>query len=172
MKVLSDSECNAPAKVSECNSLVCPSEVINENWGEPFKMPSSEPDLSATEAYRFSWRSSFDGKAVIDIRQIKDSMIVRSWLARSRLQSPAEIVKDCSPADWAGLQRALLDSRFWSLPPHDDRIGLDGAWWTIEGYLGNRYHSVERWCPPGGLRKLGKLFFAIAGSHFASVELY
>lgn len=36
---------------------------------------------------------------------------------------------------------------FWSLPTHDDQIGLDGAEWIIEGYKNGTYHFVTRWTP-------------------------
>jgi hypothetical protein len=74
--------------------------------------------------------------------------------------------------DWEKLQRALMISNFWSLDTADEQLGLDGAQWLIEGRRGDIYHSVERWSPRGAVRDLGCLFFALAGTPLASIELY
>ena len=50
--------------------------------------------------------------------------------------------------------------------------GLDGADWLIEGRRKDIYHAVHRWSPCGKIHDLGRLFFAMAGSPLADVELY
>ena len=74
--------------------------------------------------------------------------------------------------DWEELQRSLVISNFWSLDSADNRLGLDGADWLIEGRRGDEYHQVERWSPQGAIHNLGRLFFALAGPSFANVKRY
>jgi hypothetical protein len=66
----------------------------------------------------------------------------------------------------------LTISDFWSLDAADEQFGLDGAWWLIEGRCDDTHHSVERWSPRGAVRDLGCLFFALAGTPLADIELY
>ena len=40
---------------------------------------------------------------------------------------------------------------FWNDPPLDDRIGLDGEHWIVEGVRNGRYHLVDRWSPEKGV---------------------
>lgn len=56
--------------------------------------------------------------------------------------------------DWVWLSEELESINFWNLPVKDDRSGLDGATWFIEGRKLNdhecskrKYHLVARWVP-------------------------
>lgn len=118
-----------------------------------------------SEGYRFLWASSFNGAALVDIARRDDLVELRSRvLGRSRLyrKGPA-VLSTHSPEDWEKLQQALTISCFWSLNPTDERTGLDGAQWLIEGWRNDTYHWVDRWSPAGKVRILGGLFFALAG---------
>ena len=77
-----------------------------------------------------------------------------------------------SAADWGRLHRTLDAAKFWSLDASGNRSGLDGADWLIEGRRKDIYHAVHRWSPCGEIHDLGRLFFAMAGSPLADVELY
>jgi len=45
----------------------------------------------------------------------------------------------------------LLDkANFWHLPVRDERSGLDGATFIIEGVKGGKYQVVKRWSPEEG----------------------
>lgn len=53
----------------------------------------------------------------------------------------------------------LLDkANFWHLPAGDERVGLDGATWTIEGVKDGKYQVVERWSPEEGPYREAALF--------------
>ena len=128
-----------------------------------------------SETYRFLWRSSFNGAAFVHIACCGSTVELRSRvLGRSRLyQKEPAITATLSSDDWEKLQRALTISNFWSLDATDDeRFGLDGAQWLIEGRRGNVYHSMDRWCPRGAIYDLGRLFFALAGPPLADIRLY
>jgi hypothetical protein len=130
--------------------------------------PLCRPRKTNHEVYRFIWRSSFDGDAVVDITR-KDQAIALRWKRTFTAAAPSVTL---SLNDWEELQRALKAARFWSLDNAEKQWGLDGAQWLIKGRRGDIYHSVDRWSPEGAVHDLGRLFFALAGSPLASVELY
>ena len=75
-----------------------------------------------------------------------------------------------SMEDWGRLQSALIDASFWALEARDDRLGLDGAWWTIEGRRKEIYRCARRWSPDGAIWRLGRMFFDLAG--LTHVKIY
>jgi hypothetical protein len=129
---------------------------------------------TAAEAYRFIWRSSFNGKAVVHIARESDSITLRwEYLAlRVSAASDAPPIVTLSPVNWNRLQRSLTVAKFWSLDAMDEVDGFDGARWLIEGRYGETYHAIDRWSPRGAVRELGRLFFALAGLPLAEVRLY
>jgi hypothetical protein len=45
----------------------------------------------------------------------------------------------------------LLDkANFWDLPVRDERFGLDGTTFIIEGVKDGKYQVVKRWSPEQG----------------------
>jgi hypothetical protein len=53
----------------------------------------------------------------------------------------------------------LLDkANFWHLPARDERVGLDGAIWIIEGVKDGKYQVIERWSPEEGTYLEAALF--------------
>ena len=67
-------------------------------------------------------------------------------------------------ADWARLQSKLEEAGFWASPEWDERVGLDGETWVIEGRRGDTYHCSSQWSPPAGsYRDLGCVFAELAG---------
>jgi hypothetical protein len=140
------------------------------------------------EVYRFIWRSSFDGDAVVRIGRQDDEITVR-WVYRwFRTPSPddAPPVVALTLADWARLQDALAAS-FWALDPDgvewpidgDEQQtiaaviasrGLDGSDWLIEGRRKDVFRAMIRWSPRGTLHDLAKLFFELAGPPLATIK--
>jgi Zn ribbon nucleic-acid-binding protein len=50
------------------------------------------------------------------------------------------------------------------MPVADDRQGLDGETWIIEGAHEDKYHAVHRWCPgQRPLLKIEKFLKAVSG---------
>ena len=124
------------------------------------------------EAYRFIWQDSFNGDALVHIASTGDTIRLRSTRfyspLRQRVLSNSLLLV---PDDWETLQCALKTCNFWALDTTEERFGLDGAWWLIEGCRADVYHSVSRWCPRGAFRDLGRLFFALAGTPLAGLNL-
>jgi hypothetical protein len=76
------------------------------------------------EVYRFSWRSSFDGDAVVRIGRQVNKITLR-WPCRCfRLPGVDDTppVVPLSPADWARLQDALIAASFLAVDPMKDRF--------------------------------------------------
>jgi hypothetical protein len=142
-------------------------------WAEE---PLCRSMRTETEVYRFTWRSSFDGDAVVRIGRQGDEIALR-WVYRwFRIPSPddAPPVQSPTPEDWARLQEALAAACFWMLDADEGPIvrGLDGSDWLIEGRRKDIFRAVSRWGPRGALRDLGKLLFEMAGSPLAEVRVY
>jgi hypothetical protein len=129
---------------------------------------------SEAEVYRFIWRSSFDGDAVVRIGRQGDAITLRWRYDWFRVPAPDDAPAEAalSFADWARLQDALIATDFWALDPVDEAQGLDGAQWFIEGRRGKVYRGVSRWSPRGAVHALGRLLFVLAGPPLSKVELY
>jgi hypothetical protein len=133
--------------------------------------PLCESMKHTVEEYRFVWRSSFDGEAMVQIGRGGKNIII-DW-ARSDFSHGNGRYWHCikRPA-WEKLETALLAASFWSLDAVDDRHGLDGAQWLIEGRRKDVYRAVRRWSPEGAVYDLGRTFLDIAGLPIADIELY
>src|ERR1051325_907673 len=123
------------------------------------------------EVYRFTWRSSFDGDAVVQIGRGGKNIIL-DWACSSFTYGNGRFWNCIDEASWRRLEDALLDAGFWCLNPHDNRRALDGARWTIEGRRRAVYRVVERWSPHNAVYELGRMFFDLAGPPIAGTRLY
>jgi hypothetical protein len=146
--------------------------------GRAFTLADEEPLCgtmgSEGEVYRFIWRSSFDGNAMVRIGRQGDAITLRWRYDWFRVPAPEDAPTEAplSPSAWHRLQDALIAANFWALDPVDEQHGLDGADWLIEGRRGNVYRGVSRCSPQTELQLLGGLFFTLAGSPLATVRLY
>jgi hypothetical protein len=111
------------------------------------------------EVYRFTWRSSFDGTAVVRIGRRGDEITLRCVYRSSLFGDADRRQVPLTMSDWGRLQDALIAMSFWALDPEERRLGLDGSDWLIEGRRKNIYRAVSRWSPDGAIYDLGKLFF-------------
>jgi hypothetical protein len=69
-------------------------------------------------------------------------------------------------------REALIAVSFWALDPEERRLGLDGSDWLIEGRCKDIYRAVSRWSPRDEVvRNRGNLFFELAGSPLARIEI-
>ncbi len=48
---------------------------------------------------------------------------------------------------WHGLHAAFAVAALWQLPARFDRVGFDGAFYTIEAYCPGHRRTIERWSP-------------------------
>ncbi len=123
-----------------------------------------------TEVYRFTWDSSFDGDAMLRIARLGDEIRLSRVYRPSQFARTERCEASLTPCDWARLQDALIAANFWTLDPHAEAHGLDGACWTIEGRRKNIFRAAHHWSPGGELRDLGRLLFDLAGLN--KVKIY
>jgi hypothetical protein len=59
---------------------------------------------------------------------------------------PAEVKQRLlAGAEWQRFAEEVAAAKLWQLPTRDESTpGLDGEVWTIEGFLGGRFHFVRR----------------------------
>ena len=114
---------------------------------------------SEGQVYRFAWRSSFDGNAVVRIGSQDCAITLRWRYDWFRTPTPDDAPADAalSPGYWARFRDALIAANFWALDPIDEAQGLDGAQWFIEGRRGKVYRGGSRWSPRGEVHALGRL---------------
>ncbi len=124
------------------------------------------------EVDRFTWRSSFDGDAVMRIGRQGDEITLRCVYRFSVFGDADRRRVSLTMSDWGRLQDALIAASFWALDPEELRLGLDGSDWLIEGCRKDIYRAVSRWSPDGAIYDLGSLFFELAGSPLAEVRIY
>ncbi len=115
--------------------------------------------------------SSFDGRAMVRIGHHEDAVALR-WRYDRFLSTETGEETGLPLGSWTRLQAQLDAARFWTLPPQNDRIGLDGARWLIEGRRGDVRHQVRRWSPDGEVHALGQPFFELAGPPLSKLRLY
>jgi len=86
--------------------------------------------------------------------------------ARKYAPLPPRAVRVDGPG-WQQARQLVTDPHFAQLPPVD-AIGLDGATWTVEACVGNRYTFVQRWDPKatdsGAFVRVARELVALTGS--------
>ena len=107
---------------------------------------------SPGETYRFLWLRTFHHPIVIRIVCVeKGCEIVARRAAGTGGYEPGAVVerkvRKLSEGDVARLRELLTRARFWRPQPPNDRIGLDGAMWVLEGRRGQSYHVWDVWSP-------------------------
>jgi hypothetical protein len=137
----------------------------------PKKGPLCRSMEHTVEVYRFTWRSSFDGDAVVQIGR-GGKNITLDWACSSFTYGNGRFWNCIEEVSWHRLEDALLAAGFWCLDPIGERYGLDGATWAIEGRRRDVYRAVERWSPHDAIYDLGRTFFDLAGPLIADIRLY
>ena len=129
------------------------------------------------EVYRLEYSSTYHGPMIVRLQRKDDTY---SLTARTMTQEESRTASDCvySPDtkrpwkcalgrihkevsrplrhdEWNEFKKLVSQASFWDLPQVSDRLGHDGAWWTLEGMDADRQHRVSRWSPePGAYRAL------------------
>ena len=134
--------------------------------------PLCEGVEQEVEEYRFTWRSSFHGSAIVHIGRGGNSLLI-DWV-RHDLANFGRYRRYTEATTWPRLEAALLAASFWSLDSVGDEnlIGLDGTDWLIEGRRRDVYRAVRRWSPGGSIYDLGQAFLEVAGPPIVDIELY
>ncbi|MEO7925064.1 MAG: hypothetical protein ABIR30_15385 [Chitinophagaceae bacterium] len=106
------------------------------------------------ETYRFTWHSSFDGVEIYRIEKLngKYKVVTKKFGDRDTVPSIREF--SISSRTWNNIIDSLSINGFWTYPSSNERNGLDGATWILEGFkpikdecTEKNYHRLTRWSP-------------------------
>src|SRR3546814_7584287 len=109
------------------------------------------------EEYVFHLEPAFDSPTLVRVRRHGGGAVMDASHGRFSRHEARRVL---SAEEWTSLAAAVAEAGFWSLPEaDDDRLGLDGETWMIEGRQGDRRHRIVRWCPTDeAVIRLGRLF--------------
>lgn len=65
--------------------------------------------------------------------------------------------------EWKDFETLLSNCSFWTSKSDIEALGCDGAEWTIEGHLKDKYWFVNRWSPRDNFRKEGEYLIHKSG---------
>ena len=114
---------------------------------------SKESDL---ESYRFLWLRSFHQPVVVRLTIGKEGtgLLVAKITNGAGGYRPGVMIKNqeisISREEVSKFLKELNEMKFWNLSFKDEKIGMDGARWVIEGIKDKKYHVVDRWSPKSG----------------------
>ena len=125
-----------------------------KDWLENNYKESSLLDAK-TETYRFIWSSSFDTTKVNKIEKKYGQYSVTIKTFTSHQDTIGTTRKfDITEREWNNIINGLVRKGFWTYPTSDNRNGLDGSTWILEGYkpekdkcTGMNYQRIKRWSP-------------------------
>jgi hypothetical protein len=83
--------------------------------------------VSEAEVYRFVWRSSFDGNAVVRIGRQGRAITLRWRYDRFRIPAPDDAPAEMPlpPGDWGRFLDALIGANFWrSILPTRRKVSM------------------------------------------------
>lgn len=141
------------------------------NWFSAQLCAMGEPRLEAssdgTIRLRFLWLRTFHpGIAVRVEHTSRDTRLIAVELDGAGGYEPGGVARrlerSLSRAEWEALEQVIANSRFWTLPPSQQVIAVDGAEWIVEVAEPGRYHVVKRWSG-GELELLGRHLLELSG---------
>lgn len=99
---------------------------------------AQETQLSADPAYRFTYIPSFHSTRVVVVRLDGGRPVaVGKVLSGKGGYDPGSLLRttrrSLTDDEWRHLEQQLENVRIWESPDRDDRLGLDGAQWVLEG---------------------------------------
>lgn len=122
---------------------------MKKNYNEPSLLDSK------IETYRFIWSNSFDTIRIDRIeKHDRHFKVTKKIFANNHdtigITSKFEVLE----GDWNNIVSRLEKNNFWTYPTSDNRSGLHGTTWILEGYKPvkdkctlKNYHRVGRWSP-------------------------
>lgn len=131
-----------------------PVDDLRREWYSKHLGAMGEPPLpeGSAETYRFLWLRSFHHPIAVRVVCIEKACELTGLRTDGHGgYEPGSVVerktRRLSEAEVAGFREMLARVQFWGSQPTDDRIGLDGAQWVLEGRRGPAYHLWDVWSP-------------------------
>ncbi|MDB4924074.1 hypothetical protein [Mucilaginibacter sp.] len=105
---------------------------------------------SGVNSYRFTWLRSFHHPIAIRIN--KNNNVYSIYWKMSDNGKYEKLVTDkhkiISKATWDLFESKLKQLDYWKMGTNsNERSGMDGAQWILEGKKANTYHLIVRWSP-------------------------
>ncbi|MCU0913325.1 MAG: hypothetical protein MUC88_02035 [Planctomycetes bacterium] len=156
---------------------------VLRDWYSQYLRAMLEPSLSCGQpaggyAYRFLWLRSFHRPIAVRIEEDGSSATLSMVeLDGTGGRGPGNIVRRTSralsPAEQSKFLTQLNRVGFWEMKKNQDRFGMEGAQWVLEGTEKGQYQIVDRWSPgPGAYRDACLTLLEIAGVSIPRAELY
>jgi hypothetical protein len=153
------------------------------DWYSKYLRAMLEPSLSCGDrtggfAYRFLWLRSFHAPIAVRLEKTGSSVVLNAVeLEGTGGQAAGEIVKRTqralSPAEENKFLTRLKQVGFWEMRKNQDRFGMEGAQWILEGIDNGRYQVVDRWSPgPGPYRDVCLILLEFTGLTIPAAERY
>ena len=127
---------------------------FERQWYSKHLVAMGEPLLpeSPGETYRFLWLRSFHHPASVRVVCIDKACDLTGLRTDGQGgYEPGSVVerktRRLSDTEVARFREMLARVQFWRPQPIDDRLGLDGAQWILEGRRGQTYHLWDVWSP-------------------------
>jgi hypothetical protein len=110
--------------------------------------------------YRFTWLRSFHDPVSVTLIAMSDGTgELRLRVADLRGHLATDGRRSVTVEQMSSLAALIESAQFWQMPTEDQRRGLDGAEWILEGTRDRNYHIVTRWC--AGETPFGKAAFTL-----------
>ena len=132
-------------------------ESIPELWSaarvlEAMREPSLASGLGTVETYRFLWLRTRHQPITVRVQlSSPPGRLVARLLDGKGGYDPGllktNVERELTGPESSYLKQLLEATPFLRLPVTNDRIGLDGAFWILEGRRPGGHHVVIRWSP-------------------------
>lgn len=156
---------------------------ITRDWYSKYLHAMMEPSLSCGprsdgSAFRFLWLRSFHHPIAVRAEREGSAVTLNVVeLDGTGGSAPGGVVKRVqrvlSPAEQGQFLTKLQSVGFWEMKKNQDRFGVEGAQWVLEGAEDGRYRVIERWSPgPGAYRELCLLLLEFTGIVIPPLDYY
>lgn len=156
---------------------------LTRDWYSQFLRVMMEPSLSCGQgpdgfAYRFLWLRGAHHPIAMRIEGSRSFLTLTAVeLDGAGGHAPGEIVRriqrELSPGERDKFLTRLSRIGFWEMPKNQDRFGLEGAQWILEGVEDSQYQVIERWSPGAGpYRDFGLLLIEFTGIWIPPLDYY
>ena len=102
----------------------------------------------------------------IDITKIEEAAVtIQDQIIKADRKADIILnqIINLSEKEWIEFENILDNCSFWTTTPFNERWGLDGSKWTLEGHLKNGYWFVNRWSPEDSIKKAGLYLISKSG---------
>lgn len=146
-----------------------PVDDFQREWYSKHLMVMAEMTLpeGPGETYRFLWLRSFHHPIAVRLVCIEKACELTGLRTDGKGgYEPGSVVerktRSLSDGEVARFREMVARMQFWRPQPSDDRIGLDGAHWILEGRRGQAYHLWDVWSPED-VRAIGSISWTVPG---------